>query len=107
MTKAWHADELAALQALLQEQGTQALTGTAWRGSCRALRVFQCGQAAQSRGKLSSFSPIRKRQAPRAYMASVDATSHIQRINTPLTRQTLAHMHDRRQASAYGEQRGV
>ena len=46
-------------------------------------------------------------RTPRASMASVDATSHIQRINTPLTRQTLAHMHDRRQASAYGEQRGV
>ena len=40
-------------------------------------------------------------------MASVDATSHIQRINTPLTCQTLAHMHDRRQASAFGEQSGV
>ena len=46
-------------------------------------------------------------RTPRASMASVDATSHIQRINTPLTCQTLAHMHDRRQASAFGEQRGV
>ena len=34
MTKAWHADELAALQALLQEQGD---TGVDWDGLARQL----------------------------------------------------------------------
>ena len=45
MTKAWHADELAALQALLQEQGD---TGVDWDGLARQLR----------RGNTPAYCPV-------------------------------------------------
>jgi hypothetical protein len=54
-----------------------------------------------------SSEPPYDSAAARASMASADATSHIQHLSTPLACQTLVHMHDTRQAGAYGEQRGV